>query len=150
MEERILKLVNDQVNATMASAQATTLKDLAEKMEHIKFWIGQLRERSSISSPSHRSTDGYGLPKGQKGGFIETTQRIKVQPPDRIFHPSLMTNQKNELRSVNTPLNCITAVTSFKGEASAWYRGFSEHLGKFIYIFFQFSVIEITIILLAL
>jgi hypothetical protein len=66
MEVRILRSVNDQVNMAMTTIQATSLKDLTNKMDHMEFRIGQLREGSSNSSPSYRSTDGYGVPNCQK------------------------------------------------------------------------------------
>jgi hypothetical protein len=61
MEGRILKSVNDQVEVAIAMVQATTLNDLADKMEHIEFQIGQFREDSLYSSPNH-SIDGFGAP----------------------------------------------------------------------------------------
>jgi hypothetical protein len=81
MEVRILKSINDQVNVAMTAVQAMNLKDLTEKMEHMEFRIGQLREGSSTSSPSYQSIDGYGMLNGQKGGAREVIPRVKVQAP---------------------------------------------------------------------
>jgi hypothetical protein len=41
LEERLLRSVNDQVDAAMARVQATTIKDLTEKMEIVELRVGQ-------------------------------------------------------------------------------------------------------------
>jgi hypothetical protein len=41
MEERILRSVNDQVDATMARVKETTIQELMEKIEYIEVRVGQ-------------------------------------------------------------------------------------------------------------
>jgi hypothetical protein len=41
MEERILRSVNDQVDATMARVKETTIRELMEKIEYIEVRVGQ-------------------------------------------------------------------------------------------------------------
>jgi hypothetical protein len=58
---------------------------MIDKMEHMEFQIGQLKEDSFTSSPSYRSTDGYDMPNGQKGEAREAIQRINVQDSRQDF-----------------------------------------------------------------
>jgi hypothetical protein len=41
LEERLLRSVNDQVDAAMARVQATPIKDLTEKVEIVELRVGQ-------------------------------------------------------------------------------------------------------------
>jgi hypothetical protein len=51
MEERILRSVNDQVDVAMTKVNATIIRDLVEKMEHIELRVGQPMEGNSAFSP---------------------------------------------------------------------------------------------------
>jgi Reverse transcriptase (RNA-dependent DNA polymerase)/Retroviral aspartyl protease/Retrotransposon gag protein len=134
LETRLLKSVNDQVGVAMQAVQATTLKDITDKMEHLEYKIGQIREGSSTSSP-YRSTEGYGAPPCRKEGDLTSLHKIKVQAPrqDLPFfngeNPEEWLAQCEyifELYQLPEEQKTIQAVTTFRGEANAWYRGYKS------------------------
>jgi Retrotransposon gag protein len=134
LEAKLLKSVNDQVAVSVQAVQATTLKNMADKMEHLEFRIGQIREGSSSSSP-YRSTEGYGAPKLYREGDGETLQRIKVQAPRQVFSSFNGEDLEEwiaqceyifEMYQIHEDQKTIQAVANFKGEANSWYRGYKS------------------------
>jgi hypothetical protein len=123
MEERILRSVNDQVDVAMTKVNATIIRDLVEKMEHIELRVGQPMEGNSVFSPltlDHQK----GLECQSMTELIRSSARI--QGPKKDFSLSSGDDPDEwlaryeyifEMYETSKDQKVIQAVTSFIVEA---------------------------------
>jgi hypothetical protein len=74
--------VNEQVDAAMARVNATTVRELMEKMEYIKVKVGQQIGGSLTSSSNLRSTEGF---EGPIHDRVEIRASGRIQDPKQEF-----------------------------------------------------------------
>jgi Retrotransposon gag protein len=114
----------------MARVNATTVRELMEKMEYIEVKVRQQIRGSSASSPNLRSTEGFGGPIHDRA---EIRASGRIQGPKQEFSvfsgddPDEWLAQCEyifEMYETPEDQKVIQAVTNFRGEAGSWYKGY--------------------------
>jgi hypothetical protein len=131
MEERILKYINDQVRDVMAVFQATTIKEIIDKLDSLEVRLAH--EGSVSSSPRPGSTEGQGKPLYHRDQYMP---RSHIQGPKQDFHvfsekdPEEWVAQCEyifKMYDIPEEQKMIQAVANFRGEAGSWYKGFKSN-----------------------